>query len=370
MAFYLEKDYFADIELFNLTQQVMRGELTLHWYDANTERVRVTPRQPARGLTYEDCNVGSYSYDQLPDLIRHNYSMAPRGAELWGKLPDLGYTVNRKSDVWAENVAALYEEAKTRRWAPAVDLPWETLAQAPLPPLLEAAMAQLCTFLQECATAALGIASHWIYAINQEFLELKSYLCAQILDHARHIEAFRKRALAGGQGLKRASVGAEQALKELLSAETYPASSVAGNLMLGTFLLGLYRHVAAVASSPVDLRLFRLAMQDAARMVAYGSGNLQYHLTHQPQQAAFLHEYLDTTEHCLLGVVGSPECIEPLILLSGGGTATTQLQRGSRAVAAFLRQTVADYLERCEHAGLSGRTTRSRLPHYLKRLGV
>ncbi len=370
MAFYLEKDYFADVELFNLTQRVMSGELTLHWYDAKTERVRVTPRHPARGLTYEDCNVGSYSSDRLPDLIRNNYSMAPRGAELWGKLPDLGYTVNRKSDVWAENVAALYEEAKTRRWAPAVDLPWETLTHAPLPEPVEAAMAQLCTFLQECTTVALGIASHWIYSINQEFLELKSYLCAQILDQARHVEAFRKRALAGGQGLKRASVCAEQALKELLSAETYPTSSVAGNLMLGSFLLGLYRHVAAVAPSPVDFRLFRLAMQDAARMVAYGSGNLRYHLTHQPQSAASLHDYLDTAEHCLLGIVGSPECVEPLILLSGGGTAPTQLQRGSRTVAHFLRQTVADYLERCERAGLPGRTTRSRLPHYLRRLGV
>lgn len=370
MAFYLEKDYFEDLELFHLTQRVMSGELTLHWYEAKTERVRVTPRQPARGLTYEDCNVGSYSYDQLPDLVRTNYSMAPRGAELWGKLPDLGYTVNRKSDVWADNVAALYEEAKSRRWAPAVDLPWETLARAPLPEVLEAAMAQLCTFLQECATAALGIISHWVYAINQEFLELKSYLSAQILDHARHVEAFRKRALAGGQGLKRASVCAEQALKELLSADTYPTSSLAGNVLLGSFLLALYRHMAAIAPSPLDLHLFRLAMQDAARMVAYGTGNVRYHLRHQPRQASFLHDYLDTTEHCLLGLVGSPECLEPLILLSGGGSEAFQLQRGSRAVAHFLRQTVAAYLERCEHAGLSGRSARSQLPQYLQRLGV
>ena len=54
----------------------------------------------------------------------------------------------------------------------------------------------------------------------------------------------------GGQGLKRASVTAEQALKELCAAETYPTASVASNLMLGGFLLGLYRQVAAVASSP------------------------------------------------------------------------------------------------------------------------
>jgi len=370
MAFYLEKDFFEDVELFNLVTKVMSGDLTLHWYDAKTERVRVSPKDPVRGLTYEDCNTGSYSYDRLPELIRNNYSMAPRGSELWGKLPDLGYTVNRKSDVWADNVAALYEEAKTRRWAPAVDVPWADLAAAPLPEPVEAAMAQLCTFLQECATVVMGIAAHWVYSINQEFLELKSYLSAQIFDQARHIEAFRKRALAGGQGLKRASVTAEQALKEILSVETYPTGSVVGNLMLGSFLLGLYRHVAAVAPSPADFILFRFVMQDAARVVAYGSGNLRYHLTHQPQQVNALHDYLDSAEHCLLGLIGSQECLEPLIIISGGGSAAEQVRAGCQRVGRFLAQTVSEYLERCERAGLTKRAERSRLPQYLKRMGI
>src|ERR1043166_2330816 len=201
MAFYLEKDFFEDVELFNLTQQVMTGNLTLRWFDPKTERVRLFPKNPARGLTYEDCNVGSYSYDQMPELISKNYSMAPRGSELWGKLPDLGYTINRKSEVWADNVAALYEEAKARRWAPAVDVKWDAFTQTPLPEVQEAAMAQLCTLLQECTTVLMAASSQWIYAINQEFLELKSYLSAQIFDQARQLEALRKRALVGGQGL-------------------------------------------------------------------------------------------------------------------------------------------------------------------------
>jgi hypothetical protein len=370
MAFYLEKDFFEDVELFNLVNKVMSGDLTLHWYEAKTEHVRVSPKNPTRGLTYEDCNVGSYSYDRLPEQIRTNYSMAPRGSELWGKLPDLGYTVNRKSDVWADNVAALYEEAKSRRWAPAVDVPWADLAATPLPEILEAATAQLCTFLQECATVAMGISAHWVYSINQEFLELKSYLCAQILDQARHVEAFRKRTLAGGQGLKRASMTAEQALKEIFAAETYSEGSVAGNVLLGSFLLSLYRHLAAVTPSVVDCRLFRLVMQDAARMVAYGSGNLRYHLAHQPQQVNIFHDYLDSAEHCLLGLIGSQECLEPLIVLSGGGVVQEQIQAGCQRVTRFLAHSVAEYLERCERAGLTRRTERSRLPQYLKQLGM
>lgn len=370
MAFYLEKDFFEDIELFNLTQKVMSGDLTLRWFDPQTERVRLFPKDPARGLTYADCNVGSYSYDRLPELIRNNYSMAPRGSELWGKLPDLGYTINRKSDVWSENAAALYEEAKTRRWAPAVEVAWNTITETPLPGALEAALAQLCTLMQECAAVIMGGASQWIYSINQEFLELKSYLCTQIFDQARHLEALRKRALVGGQGLKRASVAAEQALKELLSAETYPETSVGCNLLLGSFQLGIYRHVAAVTPSATDQHLFRLLSQDAARVVAYGSGQLHYHLTHQPHQASFLHDYLDSAEHCLLGLLGSQECLEPLIVLSGGGTTQEQLQLGSRRVRGFLGRLVTEYLERCEHAGLAERQQRSRLPRYLKQLGI
>ena len=370
MAFYLEKDFFEDVELFNLTQKVMSGDLTLRWLNPNTERVRLFPKNPARGLTYEDCNVGSYGYERLPEMIRNNYSMAPRGSELWGKLPDLGYTINRKSDVWSDNVVALYEEAKTRRWAPAVEIKWDDVAAAKLPEALEASMAQLCTLLQECATVSMGVASRWIYSINQEFLELKSYLCGQIIDQARHVEALRKRALTGGQGLKRASVAAEQALKELYSVETYPEAVVGGDLLLGSFQLSLYRHIAAVAPSEQDHRLFRLLIQDAARVVAYGSGHLRYHLIHQPHQGGFLHDYLDNAEHCLLGLIGSPEYLEPLIILSGGGSTPEQLQRGGRRVGECLRRLVAEYLERCEHAGLADRGARSRLPGYLQRLGI
>lgn len=243
------------MELFTLVQKVMQGDLTLRWYNANTEHVRVTSHDAARGLTYEVCNVGSYGYDRLPELIRTNYSMAPRGSELWGKLPDLGYAINRKS-------------------------------------------------------------------------------------------------------------------KELLSAETYAESSVGGNVMLGSFLLALYRHLAAVAPSPTAGRLFRLALQDTARLVAYGSGNLQYQLAHQPQHVTSLNEYLDTAEHCLLGLIGNQECVEPLIILSGSGTSREHTQLGGQRVARFLATTVAEYLVRCEHADLTGRSQRSRLPRYLQQLGI
>lgn len=367
MSFYLEKDYFDDPELYALNERIMQGNLTLHWYDAKTEHVRAVAKSAARGLTYEDTNVGSYGYDSIPELVRNRYSMAARGSEIWGRLPDLGYTINRKSDVWSDGVARLYEEAKSRRWAPAIHVPWSGLAEAPLPEPLESAVAQLATTLEEVALVGIEMPSRWVYVINQEFLELKSFLCAQMLDQARAVEVFRKRALAGGQGLKRASVAVEQALKEMLFAETYPESSLSMNVMLGSALLTLYRFAAAAAPSVVERRMFLLLSQDKARHVAYGMGQVRYHLAHQPGRREFLVAYLDRTEHCLLGVLGSPELGEALTVYAGGGVDAAALARGRGRVARFLELAIEEYLRRCEALGFEKRRQQSRLVPALRR---
>jgi hypothetical protein len=79
---------------------------------------------------------------------------------------------------------------------------------------------------------------------------------------------------------------------------------------------------------------------------------------------------LDSAEHCLLGLIGSQECLEPLIIISGGGSAAEQVRAGCQRVRRFLAQTVSEYLERCDRAGLTKRAERSRLPQYLKRMGI
>ena len=361
MAYYAEKDFFEDDQLVALVTGIFEGNLTLEWYGVDTPRLRARPANPRRGLTYEDCNLGPYGYDAIPELVRNRYSMASRGSALVEKLPDLGYTINRRSDVWADNVSALYEEAKARRWAPAVDIPWGELDGAGTP-LREAATAQACTLLEEVALVAMEVPARWVFSINQEFLELKSFLCAQMIDEARHVEACRKRALVTGHGLGRASVSAEQALKELLSAETYPETSLGTNLLLGSLTLAMYQGFAALAATRADRLLGTLSMQDVARSVAYGVAQVRYHLAHQPAKAVVLGDYLDRTEHVALGIAGSPEFLEPLILLAAGTREPSALARGSAFARRWFAAAVAEYLERCEAAGLTDRRERSRLP--------
>jgi hypothetical protein len=370
VAFYAYKDYSEDQEVLGAMQQVMSGNLGLHWFNANTEKFKGHASEPHRGLTYDDLNVGTYGYTDLPEHLRTSQSMVARGSDKSGKLPDMGYVINRKSDVWSDNVSALYEETKARRWAPATDIPWAALGEKPVGETLEIACAQLYTFLQECEAVSLDFPSRWVALINQDFIEQKSFMCGQMLDASRLLEVFRKRALYGGAGLKRANVNAEQGLKEWLWAETYPQGSLSINLALSGMLLAIFRHVAAFAPSVTDRAIMRKAIQDSARWVAYGTGALRYHLEHQPGQRIALHEYLDESEHVMLGIIGSAEFLEPLIIIAGGGLEKDQVKAGRVAVSKLIKLIMREYFERLDYAGLGGRTERSRLPHVIDRIQV
>jgi len=370
VAFYADKDYTIDETVLQAAQKVMEGNLGLHWYNAKTERLAGRPSDPKRGLTYQDLNVGSYGYTNIPEDVRTSQSMVSRGSEKVGKLPDMGYIVNRKSDVWSDNVAELYEEVKARRWVPATDIPWTELHTKPLAPELEMACAQLYTFLQECQIVSMDFPSKWVAVINQDFLEQKSWMCAQMLDASRLFEVFRKRALFGGAGLGRASATAEQGLKEWLWADQFPQGSVSINLSLAGFLLTLYRQVGAFAPTNVDRKIMRYAMQDAARQTAYGLGQLRYFLKHRPLEANGMESYLDLTEHALLGLIGSPELLEPMIIICGGGLEKAQVDKGRAATAKFIKLAVREYMERIAAAGLAGHGKRSKIPAMVDRISA
>ncbi len=88
----------------------------------------------------------------------------------------------------------------------------------------------------------------------------------------------------------------------------------------------------------------------------------RYHFTHQPHKRAQFEDYLDRTEHTLFGIAGSPELLEPLIVLTGGGTTRDAIMRGCAVVSRMMASTVEQYLGRCDALGLAERRRRSRLP--------
>jgi hypothetical protein len=369
MAYYAPIDYLADEAFLDRMRRMRAGDLRLDWMNEDTERVRCRPRNPARGMTYADVDIGSYGTAAIPEVIRDRRSMAPRGSAMPDGLPDMGYMVNRKSEVWADDVLGLYEEAKTRQWNAATDIDWAALDRHPVDPDIEKAFCQVCTFLSEVEMIATDLPAKWIPRINHQLVELKSLLCIQTVDEARHTEVFRKRALAGGVGLLRASVNAEHALKGILDSETYTQASVFLHMLGEGFILSTFRNGEAIAPTPVDKRIFRLVMQDEARHVTYGMMHLRYFLRQNPGRAEEIHGMLDEAETLMIGALGSPELAEPLIVLAGKGFGPENVACGAQLTQEFQMRAIQEYFRRLERAGLEGRPQRSQFTKMMALLG-
>lgn len=359
MAYIAPKDFSQDPELFAKVMKVMQGELDLGWMKSLGEPAAYRPSKAAHGLTLDDINHGAYAPDRITEVVRHNFSMAPRGAILPHGLPSLGYRLNRKSEVWADNAAQLFEEGKSRRWAPAKDVPWETLDSARgHDERTEHAIRQLSTSLVSIGLVANDVAAYWEWRMNQEFHEIKYLLCVQMYDACRISEAFRKRALYGDGSLGVDSPALGQLLKSIFESDGYPLASVAMNVTLFSWVQTLGRFLEYTATNPVDVFLGTRLVQDATRFIAYGVEQARTLVTARPLEADLLNEHLDLVENVLVGAIGAPELIEPLILMAGGlDPVVRTYERG-----------IDEYFARCRAAGLGDRSARSPLPRFLELL--
>ncbi len=367
MAYYAKENVFRDPEVMERMAEILQGRPRLDWMKLEIERVRCRPSKPGFGLRYEDTNVGSYGWDRIPEKIRHNFSMAPRGAVLPPGLPHMGYDVNRKSEVFSENAALLFEESKSRHWAPTRELPWTALQEAPYPEDVERALAQLYTDLTEVATILGDVPARWVWRINHELVELKSWLCAQMFDAAKLADLFRKRAIAGGAGLGHDYRELEDFLKGVFDSGTYPCASASSNLLLAGFAQVLLRHIGARAGNPVDQKLVRFALQDVSRMLAYGVDHLRHLLAVRPHEAPGIAGHLEEMEQLLVGVLGSRFLPAALAVVSAGGRrAAPEALPEVRRLYETLR---VQHLERCRAAGLPERPGRGPLGELVEALG-
>jgi hypothetical protein len=355
VAYIAPRDYSQDPEIFAKVMRIMTGDLDLSWMQHVGEPAAFRPSEPRRGLTLDDINRGSYGPDRIPEIVRNNFSMAPRGSILPPGLPSLGYKLNRKSDVWSDLAARLYEEGKSRRWAPARDVPWQALDAHPHPERTEHALRQLCTDLVAIGLVCCDVPAYWEWRMNQEFHEVKYLMCVQMFDAARIAEAFRKRALYGDGSLGVECVELGELLKSIFESDTYPQASAGMNLLLMGFVQALGRHLEWAASNPADTFLGTRLAQDASRFVAYGVDHVRGHLRARPGEIDLLAEHLDWTENALVGALAAKEVIEPLIVLSGGLAPVRRLYE----------RATQEYFERARAAGLGDRRARSPLADFL-----
>ena len=329
-------------------------ELDLSWLQPGTEwGMKASPGR--RGLTLDDINVGSYG--EAPDESAER-TMRPRGAAGRDAVPRMGYFLRDKADTWSQNASLLYEEAVQRQWSSATDIPWETLK--PLPDRVERAMCQFCTFLTEVEFIAGDVPSYWLPKISNEHYEVKLFLASQVMDEGRHLDVFRKRALANGGGLLLSSGNA--GLRFVMDSQDFTEMSSILHVQGEGLVQSIFRMGEYIASNEAEKRIFRLAAQDESRHVAFGVMHLKYILETQPWRREEVHGYLDYAEPAIQGgsaggvAGGSPHFGQSLGVLFGYKLGSPE--EGQRMTMAAFRRQMQEYMHRLEVAGLSERRER------------
>ncbi len=213
-----------------------------------------------------------------------------------GNVPQFGaYTFRTKKDVWAHNLTKLYQEFVTRQWSSATDIPWETIG--PIPDEIEAAECQLATFFAQVEFVASDVPGRFISTMSPDYHEVRLVLLGQVMDESRHLDVFRKRALANGGGLMRMidSVsdvvgGSTDNAREFTELSSRLHITGEGNV------LTLFRLGELMAYNEAEKAIYRRCAQDEARHVAIGVLHLRYMNECNPERREEIHSYLDEGE--------------------------------------------------------------------------
>ncbi len=341
--------------LQQLRSETAGEDLDLSWLDrlAGERGLRVAPGK--RGLTLED--IATEQYGDIPATTK-NLSGRMRGALARGDAQQSHALYPSKAASWSESAMLLYEEAVQRQWSSAVDVPWASLPD--LPEELELAMSQLCTFLTQVEFIAGDVPGKYAPNVSGEYFEVGLFLASQIMDEARHLDVFRKRALANGIGLLQAGPGAVG----LLTAQDFTEMTSTLHLVGEGFVQSMFRMGEMFAQSEVDKRMFRLAAQDESRHVAFGVMHMKYVMETEPERRDEIHTYLDRMEGQLgagsaqAGLTGGGQTGEALAILLGGGTSDAQLREGYMKLLAIRKRQVNEYMHRLEVVGLGDRRQR------------
>jgi TusA-related sulfurtransferase len=294
--------------------------------------------------------VGRFA--DVPNHASTNSGFAPRGAVLELHSPKFPFSINDKAQVWADEVRDLYDQAVANQWNASTDIAWHELPS--LPEEIERAVCQVMTFLIENEYAALYVPSKFVSRINSQYLEVVLFLSTQIMDEARHIEAFTKRALANGGGMQVCTASTEHSLKTLMEQPDFScASFLLSVLGEGTFL-DLLKFIEDVSPDPVTKEVVRRARVDETRHVHFAMAHIKYFLSHTPSESTKLVAALEERARVLQNVTSLNELVmNALTILAGGGVSPTQVRAGAARVHAMLQQMDENRRKRLMSIGFS-----------------
>jgi TusA-related sulfurtransferase len=286
-----------------------------------------------------------------PDEADPSTGFAPRGARVEPGGPLYPVTLTRLALAAPPETRALYDQAVAAQWD-ARALPWDRVR--PLPPALERALGQVMTFLAENELSALYVPSKFVSRLHPAYADTAMFLATQLMDEARHIDVFLRRARAGGGGLGISSVTTSRSLLFLLTLEDFAeAAFLLSVLGEGTFL-DLLRFVEEHAPDEVTADLARRARADEARHVHFGVAHVRHALAHDPSLASRLEAAVARRSATLHGIDGVPAPIaDALTILAARGDDPPSVARGHQAFRGLLDEMHQARKKRLEHAGFS-----------------
>jgi hypothetical protein len=264
--------------------------------------------------------------DDPDEVAPPRFPFTPRGSLVDLHVPDLGFDIVHREDVWTDAIMDLYQKAKAAQWDAARDIPWDQIPK--LSEDLDRAVCQVATFLAENELIALYLPAKFLPRISPYYAEVAQFLATQIADEARHLEAFVRRARAGA-GLGRASAETQYALKSLFDIDDYTRAKFLLNVLgEGTFE-DLFNFIADVAPDPVTREIIRRVKADEGRHVAYGVLRTRRQLERRPEVRK---ELIDAIERraAFLNIVSGVDryFIDALAVLAGGGSEPAQVEAG------------------------------------------
>ena len=273
----------------------------------------------------------------IAEAADSHWGLAPRGARVEAGGPEFAFTLRQKREIWAQELGSIYKQAVANQWLAARDIPWADLPK--LSAEVEAAVCQVMTFLTENEFAALYVPARFIPRIHPHYREVVEVLAVQIVDEARHAEAFTRRAEAGGSGLGTSAVSGQLSLQTLLEEPDFTTAAFLLCVMgEGTFLT-LLKFLEEHAPEAVTAKLARLAHRDEARHVAFGMEHLRYVLEREPERRTSLAAAVERRSRMLSAVSGlSPYVHDALTVLAGGGISPHQIREGARHVTTLHRE--------------------------------
>jgi hypothetical protein len=269
--------------------------------------------------------------DAVRDAPPRSWGLAARGALVEAGTREFHFHLDRKDEVWADDVGDLYRQALASQWDPERAIPWDAAIDHPAE--VEDALVQILTYLIENETAALVVPARFASQVHPHFREVMQFLAVQAADEARHVEVFTRRALLCRDELGTSSAGGQASLQTLVEeADFEMASFLLSVLGEGTFvnlLTFLRRH----APDPCSIEIFRLTAQDEARHVAFAMAHLMRHAQKNPRLRERFANAVEQRHDALRDTSGlNQEVFDALVLLAAGGWSPAQIERGYDAV--------------------------------------